>query len=63
MKKEQTNKTKKLTLGKMTVAKLLMSEQQMKYIVGGDAEATKPVIRPLSKLGDNCTATNHTNPV
>lgn len=36
MKKVQTNKTKKLTLGKMTVAKLQLSEQQMRYFMGGD---------------------------
>jgi natural product precursor len=34
MKKEQKNK--KLTLGKMTVAKLTLSQQQMRNLMGGN---------------------------
>jgi hypothetical protein len=43
MKKVQTNK---LTLGKMTVAKLRLSEQQMQRINGGEdtAKPQKPII-------------------
>jgi hypothetical protein len=41
MKKVQSNK---LTLGKMTVAKLRLSQQQMQLINGG--EDTKPTTRP-----------------
>lgn len=42
MKKVQTNKAKRLTLGKMTVAKLQMSQQQMRAIYGGDDTKTCP---------------------
>lgn len=59
MKKVQTNKTKKLTLGKMTVAKL--EKIQIKDIVGGDATTINSTI--VSKHPD-CTVTDtfHTVP-
>lgn len=42
MKKVQT---KKLTLGKTTVAKLQMSEEQMRHVNGGnDTKPPKPII-------------------
>jgi hypothetical protein len=57
---------KKLTLSKMTVAKLKMNKRQMYLINGGNDDATRP-IRPTSKSisydGDNnlltCGAGNH----
>jgi V8-like Glu-specific endopeptidase len=40
MKRVQTKQSKKLTLGKMTVAKLRITSQQMKQMFGGND--TKP---------------------
>jgi hypothetical protein len=43
MKKELKKANKKLSLGKMTVAKLRLTEHQMQFINGG--EATKPIVQ------------------
>jgi hypothetical protein len=74
MKKVQTNKTKKLTLGKMTVARLQMGKQQMRAIYGGEPtkptepantlEPVIPVIPPSEPglNGEHCTVrTNRTS--
>jgi hypothetical protein len=42
--KKASNTKQKLTLGKMTVAKLMMNEMQMRLINGGNT--TKPITPP-----------------
>jgi natural product precursor len=59
MKKVQTKQSKKLTLGKMTVAKLMAS--QMKFLAGGDnptLQQDPPPSEP-GQYGPNCTARTH----
>jgi hypothetical protein len=57
MKKELKNANKKLSLGKMTVAKLQMSQQQMQRINGGEdtAKPQKPIIGSIDTQGAQCT--------
>jgi hypothetical protein len=57
MKKELNKANTKLALGKMTVAKLRLSQQQMQLINGG--EATKPV-RPT--VHNNSLVNDENNP-
>jgi hypothetical protein len=56
MKKELNKANKKLTLGKMTVAKLQMSKQQMWLINGGNdtrpVKPIKPIIQNNSLVDD-----------
>jgi hypothetical protein len=58
MKKEQKNANTKLSLGKMTVAKLRLSQQQMQLLNGG--EATKPTTKPT--VNNNSIVDDPQNP-
>jgi hypothetical protein len=58
MKKELKKTNKKLSLGKMTVARLQMSQQQMRFVKGG--EETKSQI-PAKPTG-NSFANDPNNP-
>jgi hypothetical protein len=58
MKKELNKGKRKLTLGKMTVAKLQMSQRQMQLINGGEDTKPKPPVKP----GGNSFANDPNNP-
>lgn len=54
MKKELNKANKQLTLGKMTVAKLMLSQMQMRLVGGGNATTRNS--RECTSLYDECTS-------
>jgi hypothetical protein len=56
MKKGLKNANKKLSLGKMTVAKLRLSQQQMQLMYGGNATTNNDLTTyTQTSLYDGCT--------
>jgi hypothetical protein len=58
--KKVSNTKQKLTLGKITVAKLMMNERQMRLINGGE-DATKPE-KPQNSRADGVDGSCANNP-
>lgn len=56
MKKELNKANKKLTLGKMTVAKLRLNKQEMRFLKGGE-ETTALGKTSIDPEETNCTRT------
>lgn len=56
MKKELKKGNTKLSLSKMTIAKLRLNERQAQCLVGGNDTTKKPVLSKLED-GEECTFT------